>query len=88
MEHLSRSHRFIVRDFTYDEEAIAKGKRELDDLVAEEKQLWVSNDRQSPDQPLLIARVFLLFFLAYRRISSDCPESISLNFSNSSYTSR
>ncbi|GAA6024556.1 hypothetical protein JCM11491_000605 [Sporobolomyces phaffii] len=32
--------RFIVRDFTYDEEAIQKGKRDLDDLVSREKQLW------------------------------------------------
>jgi len=47
MRRISRSYRFIVRDFTYDEEAIQKGKRELDDLVAEEKQLWVSNNRQS-----------------------------------------
>ncbi|GAA5851720.1 hypothetical protein JCM3766R1_005684, partial [Sporobolomyces carnicolor] len=31
---------FLVRDFTYDEEAIEKGKRELDNLVSQEKQLW------------------------------------------------
>ena len=30
-----------MRDFTYDEEAIEKGKRELDNLVSQEKQLWV-----------------------------------------------
>ncbi|GAA5933655.1 H(+)-transporting V1 sector ATPase subunit C [Sporobolomyces koalae] len=36
----AREKKFIVRDFTYDEEAIRKGKRELEDLVSEEKQLW------------------------------------------------
>lgn len=54
---LFRSHRFIVRDFTYDEEAIQKGKRELDDLVAEEKQLWVSIDCPSHASLLLIVNV-------------------------------
>lgn len=33
--------RFVVRDFTYDEEAIEKQKRELEALVVEEKDMWV-----------------------------------------------
>ncbi|GAA5889694.1 hypothetical protein JCM5296_002434 [Sporobolomyces johnsonii] len=36
----AREKKFIVRDFTYDEEAIEKQKRELEALVAEEKELW------------------------------------------------
>ncbi|GAA5979925.1 hypothetical protein JCM5350_005542 [Sporobolomyces pararoseus] len=36
----AREKKFIVRDFTYDEEAIQKNKRELEDLISEEKQLW------------------------------------------------
>ncbi|GAA5907418.1 H(+)-transporting V1 sector ATPase subunit C [Sporobolomyces salmoneus] len=36
----AREKKFIARDFTYDEEAIQKGKRELEDLIAQEKQLW------------------------------------------------
>ncbi|GAA6032216.1 hypothetical protein JCM8097_007130 [Rhodosporidiobolus ruineniae] len=36
----AREKKFIVRDFTYDEEAIAKQRRELDSLVVEEKEMW------------------------------------------------
>ncbi|GAA5923750.1 hypothetical protein JCM1841_002032 [Sporobolomyces salmonicolor] len=36
----AREKKFIVRDFTYDAEAIEKQKRELEALVAEEKDLW------------------------------------------------
>ncbi|GAA6003703.1 hypothetical protein JCM10207_003555 [Rhodosporidiobolus poonsookiae] len=36
----AREKKFIVRDFTYDEEAIAKQKREVDSLVVEEKEMW------------------------------------------------
>lgn len=35
--------RFIVRDFTYDEGAIQKSRRELEDLIQEEKQQWVQS---------------------------------------------
>ncbi|GAA5832442.1 hypothetical protein JCM11251_006455 [Rhodosporidiobolus azoricus] len=36
----AREHKFIVRDFTYDEQAIAKQKRELEELIIEEKEMW------------------------------------------------
>ncbi|GAA5852432.1 hypothetical protein JCM8547_006779 [Rhodosporidiobolus lusitaniae] len=36
----AREKKFIVRDFTYDEQAIEKGKRELEALVVEEKEMW------------------------------------------------
>ncbi|GAA5990352.1 hypothetical protein JCM11641_006259 [Rhodosporidiobolus odoratus] len=36
----AREKKFIVRDFTYDEQAIQKQKRELEDLVVEEKEMW------------------------------------------------
>ncbi|BGP17803.1 hypothetical protein JCM10213_001696 [Rhodosporidiobolus nylandii] len=36
----AREKKFIVRDFTYDEEAIQKQKRELEELVEEEKEMW------------------------------------------------
>jgi hypothetical protein len=49
-------HRFIVRDFTYDEEAITKSKRDLEDLVSEEKQLWVS--LSFPSLSILTSRTF------------------------------
>lgn len=34
--------RFIVRDFTWDDSALEKQKRQLADLEIEEKELWVS----------------------------------------------
>ncbi|BGP41556.1 Vacuolar ATP synthase subunit C [Rhodotorula kratochvilovae] len=36
----AREKKFIVRDFTYDEQAIEKQKRELEALVVEEKDMW------------------------------------------------
>lgn len=33
--------RFIVRDFTYDEEEIEKQKKDVEDLLVEEKEMWV-----------------------------------------------
>jgi hypothetical protein len=36
-----RPGRFILRDFTYDEEAIEKQKRDLIALEESEKELWV-----------------------------------------------
>ncbi|KPV74213.1 uncharacterized protein RHOBADRAFT_15559, partial [Rhodotorula graminis WP1] len=36
----AREKKFVVRDFTYDEEAIEKQKRELEALVVEEKDMW------------------------------------------------
>ncbi|GAA5904123.1 hypothetical protein JCM6882_003951 [Rhodosporidiobolus microsporus] len=36
----AREKKFIVRDFTYDEQAIAKQKRELEELIVEEKEMW------------------------------------------------
>lgn len=39
--HVPRGRRFIVRDFTYDEEAIEKQKQDLVQLEKEEKELWV-----------------------------------------------
>ncbi|GAA6049074.1 hypothetical protein JCM3770_003874 [Rhodotorula araucariae] len=36
----AREKKFIVRDFTYDEQAIEKQRRELEALVVEEKEMW------------------------------------------------
>ncbi|KZO94983.1 ATPase V1 complex subunit C [Calocera viscosa TUFC12733] len=35
-----REHKFIVRDFTFDEESIVKQRRELEDLSLAEKEMW------------------------------------------------
>ncbi|KZT61094.1 ATPase, V1 complex, subunit C [Calocera cornea HHB12733] len=35
-----RENKFIVRDFTFDEESITKQRRELDDLSLAEKEMW------------------------------------------------
>jgi len=34
--------RFIVRDFTFEDSALEKQRKELSELEAEEKELWVS----------------------------------------------
>lgn len=37
--------RFIVRDFKYSEDAIEEQKRELQEMDASEKELWVRDGR-------------------------------------------
>jgi hypothetical protein len=87
--------RFIVRDFTYDEEAIAKAKRELEELVVEEREMWVR--QPSVSFPLLIR--FLPRpnpcrtathspFLMHRPTSSASRASTFPNSSSFSSTSR
>lgn len=39
--HVHSRSRFIVRDFSYDEEAIEKQKTDLAELQSQEKELWV-----------------------------------------------
>jgi hypothetical protein len=34
--------RFIVRDFTFEDSALEKQRKELSELESEEKELWVS----------------------------------------------
>lgn len=36
----AREKKFIVRDFTYDEEEIEKQKKDVEDLLVEEKEMW------------------------------------------------
>lgn len=38
------SFRFIVREFKYDELALEKQKKEMEDAALEEKELWVSDN--------------------------------------------
>lgn len=38
-----RERKFAVRDFTYDEAAIQKAQKELEELARQEKELWVRN---------------------------------------------
>jgi hypothetical protein len=42
--------RFIVRDFTFEDSALEKQRKELSELEAEEKELWVSYTRWVLDQ--------------------------------------
>lgn len=38
--------RFIVRDFTWEDSALEKQKREITELEAEEKELWASIEQR------------------------------------------
>lgn len=43
----SREKKFIVRDFTYNEEELAAGKNEITKLVTDKKKQFVCNKRNS-----------------------------------------
>lgn len=75
--------RFIVRDFTYDEEAIETGKSDLVKAEVSEKELWVRLD------PLYCSSPDLIFILLCFRLNSYAsPESISQRLSKRSFISR
>lgn len=46
----SRERKFIVRDFTYNEEELAAGKNEITKLVTDKKKQFVSNKHEMFNQ--------------------------------------
>lgn len=88
------AHRFIVRDFTYDEEAIEKQRRELENLLAEEKELWVRLEALDRLLRRVQRRLALRWStdtytsLLHRPTCSACPASTSPTSSKPSSTSR
>lgn len=84
--------RFIVRDFTYDEEAIERQRRDLEGLVVEEKELWVRS-LISPTLTLVLEAEHTAdspcrSTPARRPTSCACRASTSPSCSRSSSTSR
>ena len=94
---LCRCCRFIVRDFTYDEDEIEKQRKDVENLLVEEKEMWVRGSCQARDgiTNLLLdgtSLVVLLtpshLFARYRLISSGCRGSTFRSCSKCLSTSR
>ena len=86
-----------MRDFTYDEDEIEKQKKDVENLLVEEKEMWVRGIYQvrSALMVLLLDGTLLMtlahvyhLFTRNRLISSGCRGSTFRNCSRSLFTSR
>lgn len=87
-----RDEKFTVREFVYDEAAVEKQNRELSELEASEKELWVSkgfykykNCISASDNSSMKS---LKSPLCHRPTCYECRESISQKRTLSSFISR
>lgn len=54
--HKCREKKFTVREFVYDETAIQKANRDMEELEAQEKELWVRPVAQHGESMLTVVR--------------------------------
>lgn len=60
----AREKKFVVRDFTYNEEELAAGKNEITKLVTDKKKQFVSgNTAQTPANATMLNTVFCGFVI-------------------------